>query len=397
MAPLASKHPLDDGDEEPSSPIQQDPSDDNIWQAGVTDDLEFATPRPSALQRKLAQAARRDDLSSQTSSSASRGSPSTSGRSSPSKRIRKARTEETGFTRANFSLHRDMMPPALQTMCDDVVHIGNGRHILPGDARDELSSLGIPPDAFAVASGARFQLTRYPSRGFVARTHRRAVRCDFDQEGESSWNQEVHGPLLSWVCRPDDEEGFIDFRYCTSAGVVKPWKPANTPSSMVDYCMVIRPDPTSAEARAIATLKAGRPGDSINHTDWGNLMQDPIVVSIETKAQGGDAVRGTWQMATWQACQWRSLRDLDPAPWRDAVGFLPGIFVQGHEWFFVASIPGTSPLQSVYFDKIPIGTTSNPYGICKILAALHYLRSWAEELYWPMYRQRLLATTHDLP
>ncbi|KAH7308987.1 hypothetical protein B0I35DRAFT_515348 [Stachybotrys elegans] len=73
-------------------------------------------------------------------------------------------------------------------------------------------------------------------------------------------------------------------------------------------------DPTSAEASAIATLKAGRPGDSINHTDWGNLMQDPIVVSIETKAQGGDAVKGTWQMATWQACQWRSLRDLDPSP-----------------------------------------------------------------------------------
>ncbi|KAK1995264.1 hypothetical protein LX36DRAFT_171774 [Colletotrichum falcatum] len=290
-----------------------------------------------------------------------------------------------------------MMPPALQTMCNDVMRIGNGTCILPADAVDELSSLGIPPDAFAAASDVRFRLTRFPTRDFVTRIHRRAVRCDFDQEGESSWNQEVQGPLLSWVCRPDDEDGFIDFRYCTSAGVVKPWKPASATSSMVDYCLVIRPDPASPEASAIATLKAGRPAEPINHTDWGNLMQDPIVVSIETKAQGGDAVKGTWQMATWQACQWRSLRDLDQAAWHDDLAFLPGILVHGHEWFFVASIPATSPLQSVYFDKIPIGTTSNPCGICKILAVLHYLRSWAEGVYWPLYRQRLLATSRDLP
>ncbi|KAK2006060.1 hypothetical protein LZ32DRAFT_509701, partial [Colletotrichum eremochloae] len=58
---------------------------------------------------------------------------------------------------------------------------------------------------------------------------------------------------------------------------------------------------------------------------------------------------------------------------------LPGIFVQGHESFFVASIPGAWPHRSVYFDKIPIGTTSNPYGMCKLLAVLHFLLSWAEE------------------
>lgn len=143
---------------------------------------------------------------------------------------------------------------------------------------------------------------------------------------------------------------------------------------------------------AIAALKADRPGDSINHTDWGNLVQDPIVVSIETKSQSGDGVKATFQMAMWQASQWRSLRHLDPDAWKGELAFLPGILVQGHEWWFVASIPGESGKPSTYFDKLPIGTTSSPFGICKILATLEYLRSWAEERFWPAYRVYLLQT-----
>ncbi|KAK1995265.1 hypothetical protein LX36DRAFT_171775 [Colletotrichum falcatum] len=105
----SGKRPLDDDndgennnddDDEPNMPIHRDATDGNtIRQSTSMEDFDFSTPRPSALQRKLQGQAthRRDvDLSSQTSSSsaASRGSPSTtaSGRSSPNKRMRQART-----------------------------------------------------------------------------------------------------------------------------------------------------------------------------------------------------------------------------------------------------------------------------------------------------------------
>lgn len=73
----------------------------------------------------------------------------------------------------------------------------------------QLRRFRIPEYAFA----ERPTLVRYPEPGFVSKVLNRAAACDLEREGECSWNVEVHHPILSWVCRPDDVAGLVDFRY----------------------------------------------------------------------------------------------------------------------------------------------------------------------------------------
>ncbi|KAK1973308.1 hypothetical protein LZ30DRAFT_611234, partial [Colletotrichum cereale] len=232
--------------------------------------------------------------------------------------------------------------------------------------------------------------TRYAEPKLVARLLNRAAACDLGREGESSWNAEVHHPILSWVCRPGDVEGFVDFRYCTSATVLNRYQPKGMPSRMVDFCMAIFPAVGSLENQTINAVSDSRSGGSINHTDWGSFKQNPIALSIETKCSVEEQRKAILQMGIWHACQWRNLRELAEGRSLKGLGFLPGILVFGHEWFFVASVPGPSG-QSVLFTKQAIGTTEKEVGIYSILAAVEVLRAWAADQFWPGFKEAILG------
>lgn len=95
------------------------------------------------------------------------------------------------------------------------------------------------------------------------------------------------------------------------------------------------------------------PLSSINHTDLESLISRPIVVSIETKRDGGSLEQAQLQAGTWQSAQWNLLARLvagdgpdgergrpsgvDAPDPLDALPFLPAIIIQGHDWSLAAT------------------------------------------------------------
>ncbi|KAK7414100.1 hypothetical protein QQX98_007043 [Neonectria punicea] len=370
------KRHRDDGD---------DDDDDRIDQAsrGDHDEDIFVTPRPD---RTLA------DLESLVSTS-TRGSrqsaSSASRRSSPRKQMRTAERVSKGFVHEKFSQNREKLGPSLSRLLGKLEGIDSGVGILPAAAKEELAHLHIPDYAYNATDRQPPLLPRLPDPNFIKRILKRAAECEIEREGECSWNMDVHAPLLSWVCRPDDVAGLVDFRCCTSATVHPDYQPKGFPSEMVDFCMVIRPPRGSIEDVTIDALTDSMPGRSINHSDSGNFTRNPIAVSFETTRSDGDGDKSILQMGTWHSCQWRSLRKLAHGPLENELDFLPGVMVLGHEWSLVASVPGPSE-QSVIYTRQRIGTTETEVGIYKLLEALQLLCDWTATEYWPAFKTGIL-------
>lgn len=80
-------------------------------------------------------------------------------------------------------------------------------------------------------------------------------------------------------------------------------------------------------------------GLSINHTTYGPLRQKPIAFPIETKLTGEGLTSAKTQLLVWMEGHWNLLNYLasrrKTKP--ELLQFLPGIIVQGHDWYFVAS------------------------------------------------------------
>lgn len=156
--------------------------------------------------------------SSYTSSSRESGS-----RYSPTKQIRHACLQPTGFRQASFEL--DPLPPSLQDFCQRLRLVHHGSGILPTRLRTEVSKhhllyvAGISsmannsqfaglqlPDFFFHDDDADVAARRYPDRALVRQLLRRANECDLDGTGESSWNAEIHLPILAWLLQ-DESNG----------------------------------------------------------------------------------------------------------------------------------------------------------------------------------------------
>ncbi|KAM4055927.1 hypothetical protein HRG_002852 [Hirsutella rhossiliensis] len=320
-----------------------------------------------------------------TSSYASSG---VSRNSSPRKQLRNASLQSTGFRQASFPVDGAQLPPSLRTLSQDLKRIRRGVAILPTRLRHELAAFQFPIDAFS--DNEETTRLRYPPIDFVGRIDRRAAECDMDCEGESSWNADVHAPLLDWVLRRDPNGLLLDFRYCTNAALIPQYKPKEAPGKMVDFCLAIRPN--KEEQRVIDDLCRTRPDLSINHTEWGNLSKHPIAISIETKHQGGDSAVALLRMATWHSAQWRSLRlgNSDEERARLALQFLPGIIVQGHDWKFVATTLGED-FMATTFKSLSMGTTESIPDIYQLAVSLQRLKVWAEEEYWPAFKATILG------
>jgi hypothetical protein len=131
-----------------------------------------------------------------------------------------------------------------------------------------------------------------------------------------------------------------------------------------------------------------RPGLSINHTSWGNFSKNPIALSVETKRES-DWDRAILQIGTWHSAQWRSLQ------WKThadigKIECLPGIIVERHSWYFVASTLENG--RSKLYHKVRIGETDSRFGIYKLVIALQILGQWIEQVYWAAFKAIVLGT-----
>lgn len=200
---------------------------------------DLATPRP---HRQLADLASRPSISSRTSSKRS-ASSSISRTSSPTKQLRMAALDDTGFVLDKFEVNHDNLPPSLRSLLGELEKIENGTQFLSSDLISEVSTLTIrsfPSDCVAIHFADRGhgveqlqpfnipthafrppdQSETYPTEprccslaAFVRQVRSRAAECDNDGEPERVWNDDVHLRILNWVYRPSGEAtGLVDFR-----------------------------------------------------------------------------------------------------------------------------------------------------------------------------------------
>jgi hypothetical protein len=169
-----------------------------------------------------------------------------------------------------------------------------------------------------------------------------AAACDELMEHESEWSDKVHSPLLRWICEQQDasQPVHVASRCSTTSSIHEHFAPTKKSSNMVDYCLIFKYANDSPLFRRIEMACAERPGETINHSVAGGLCRFPIGLSVEVKSPSADIIQAYNQMGTWHAAQWRSLCYERGGPWPSpAISFLPGLIIQGHIWYFVATVP----------------------------------------------------------
>ncbi|KAF4513641.1 hypothetical protein G6O67_000889 [Ophiocordyceps sinensis] len=286
---------------------------------------------------------------------------------------RPLKNQPTGFRQASFEL--DPLPPSLQDFCQRLRLVHHGSGILPTRLRTEFAGLQLP-DFFFHDDDADVAARRYPDRALVRQLLRRANECDLD----------------AWLLQDESNgDGCLGSEYCTTAGLLREYRPKGAPSKMIDICLTIRPN-RRQDQDAIDITRSRRPGDSINHTDWGSLSKFPIAVSIETKRHGEQFDAALLQIATWHSAQWRSLRWGRPEEANRplAIEYLSGLIVQGHDWQFVPSILGQDAVSRVVRPPMLIGDTRSEPGILKLFMSLQELRQDAEQKFWPAFKADVL-------
>ncbi|KAG7404129.1 hypothetical protein Forpe1208_v015620 [Fusarium oxysporum f. sp. rapae] len=382
--------PLHDTDMLQSPNKRPRPSDEDDESQFWDQDLD-ETPRAPSFRQRLRQYQDAFPSSSPSrTSSVSRSSISNA--SSPTKQQRNAALLSTGYKHYTFVQNPDWQPEPLKRLKKKLEQINNGEKLIPMELKDQVADCSVGDAVFFDTAETTTSKTawRYPDAYFVDEILDRAAVCLSENEGESSWNMEIHAPILKWVF-PFRQSNLCQVRYCPSATIVPEFKPKNAPSQMVDFCIIARPQEETPEADAIEEICAFRPDKTINHTDWGNLAKDPIAISIETKKHGENWTKAIHQMGIWHAAQWRSLcfniggNDVSLSK----ITFLPGIIVQGHKWMFVATIYRLG--RAKLFSEVAIGDTESKLGIFKLLVSLQCLRKWIEDEFWPAYKEDILG------
>lgn len=308
---------------------------------------------------------------------------------------------DTGFNTGSFIL--DTYPDSLDKLLNELRDIAEGRGILPASLENKLPPRSrISPSAFdhdeATRSKTEETASFLPPFDWVKGIMKRAEECRVNRECETSWNGEIHAPILQSVFRKSQftSDGPVDFRWPQAAQIITEYRPEEAPSKMIDFCVFYRPDKGSNVEQAINGLCRVRPAQSINHTDLGDLCTRPVALSIETKRPGVEGDNAELQIGTWHSAQWRSLRQNRRGCLR-SIEFLPGIIVQGHNWQFVASVVDGSG-KSLLLTGERIGGTDSPMGIYSLLLALRRLRRWIMDEYWPMFLSDVLdISSQDTP
>ncbi|KAF4807643.1 hypothetical protein CGCSCA5_v013183 [Colletotrichum siamense] len=266
-----------------------------------------------------------------------------------------------------------------------------------------MSPRRAPQDSTPLSS--RDQLGPTPTVEWVKEIWRQADDAEKMGHHEGHWNCAVHYPLLYAALRHFQQMGVCS---CTTAQIHADYarfdKIAHH-NKRVDFCVYVKDDSPELIATTLAS-----PFQSINHTDTAGLLQRPIALSVETKLTGHDWTQAQNQMAAWLLAHWDMLDDLvtrvrggvvvprtgddarrpRPSPAAAAgLTLLPGIIVQGHEWYFVAATRAANGKTNLWH-KMPIGSTQTIEGIYKVFAVLQLLGNWIQETYWPWFQRVIL-------
>ncbi|KND86218.1 hypothetical protein TOPH_09160 [Tolypocladium ophioglossoides CBS 100239] len=327
-----------------------------------------------------------------------------SGRLSPQKHMRTLKLNPKGVKFGDLS-HSDDKPPSLEALLETVDVIMEGRGIVATSAREALTLAARSHKdlKWACRGGDYFSdspdiVGCTPPPEAVLSVMAAAAECSTCGHPEANWNLEVHQRVLELAFRPQGQS-------ITTAAIM-PEYGTPSPSKKVDFCIYIEPEIdfswASTSPSSIASFRDTLPGRVFNFTDFVPLDQRPIALSIESKkpSEGFDSAK--LQLGVWQMAHWAFLRHLvekrsaqvkaaDCAVDARSYGlpiFIPGIIIQGHDWHLI--ITTLEGQQTLFWQKVVIGSTSSSKGIYQIIRTLHILRQWASDTYWPWLRDLIL-------
>ncbi|KAL4783106.1 hypothetical protein BJX76DRAFT_330959 [Aspergillus varians] len=155
---------------------------------------------------------------------------------SPTKQLRNAEVEETGFLRA--SIHTSLSPGLLCILVIKLKRVNGGFGILPRDLQDNVR--GVPlgnlfylqylaesrlmhsnsqlfyQDSFGIwnfGDSPEVGTTQVPDLRTVFKRFDLANRCFLGNYPESSWNSDVYSRVLDWVLRDGPyKDDLVDYR-----------------------------------------------------------------------------------------------------------------------------------------------------------------------------------------
>ncbi|KAF4443458.1 hypothetical protein F53441_11422 [Fusarium austroafricanum] len=297
-------------------------------------------------------------------------------------------------------------------------------------------------------SPSRDQLGATPEVEFVLQILDKAASCNTNQHHEDEWNKSVHALILEFAFHMKGQrvkDQLITCSSCINAAILPQYQP-RTPgaSKKVDFCVHINPknDRGSSAAAAIKQLINYLPGNVFNFTSFQPLCEQPIALSIETKrpTEGFNVAKlqlGVWQAAHWMflntlvETQQQNLKDkqlreqaeaqrlaaieqqdsqqspqntlrleqpdtLLPAsqqqlldPRFNLPDFIPGIIINGHEWWFTVTTMEESRVK--FYEKVALGSTKGTKDIYKLICSLQILRHWVDQTYWPWLQELVLV------
>ncbi|GJC90455.1 hypothetical protein ColLi_13293 [Colletotrichum liriopes] len=373
--------------EAPSKRRREDPASTSTSISGSEIDIE-ATPRqPKSF---------RPSLPARTSSQRSNVSSS---RLSPKKQLVDRQNKPWPILVRQYGPDEAGLPSSLRQLWKDLARYSRGTKVIAKSAEEEITAAkATSPHLDTIEpwyyddTATRDELGPSPPVTQVLSLLADAKVCSNEGFCEASWNMTVHREVLKLAMRQytptSDEEVF--FIPCPTAKIMDAYTDTRGPSRKVDFCMLIEPQGLAADAIRAIQYQDQLFSQSLNHTDYQPLRRRPVALSIETKAPGEGINDAQSQLLVWLEAQWRVLERLSnraepPLPLPE---FLPGVIVEGHQWYFVAST--RSKTETILWMKQLIGTTEEAIGIYSVVCTLQYLAHWIRAVYWPAF-QRLLS------
>ncbi|KAH0421531.1 hypothetical protein CcaCcLH18_13373 [Colletotrichum camelliae] len=343
----------------------------------------------------------RPNLPARTPSQASKASKASSSRVSPTKQIADRQNKDSPVLIKQYDIEEPGIPPSLRRLWFALEMFSKGIGVISKSNEAEIAiakekSARFEPiqgDCFFDGTSTRDQLGPSPTVAQVLGILNVAKRCAEEKYDEASWNMCLHRDVLQLavpMCSAEEDNVF--FLPCPTAKILDKYIDSRGPGRKVDFCFVVEPGPQAANAITAIQHNDDLFSMSINHTDYQPLRCRPIVLSIESKAEGAGISDAQSQLLIWLEAQWRVLHRLasrvdPPHPLPD---FLPAIIIDGHKWHFVASTNSGS--KTTLWSDLFIGTTQQALGVYSIVCCLQYLSRWITNDYWPAF-QRLLSPT----